>query len=256
MRTVAANMAANRHRELSNTAVQPMDANRAVHTDTNAARRAATGQTFDTIISMPEQLWLSLPHGLGGRGLSQIFVSPSTARLFSATTIALLISPAIAMDDQVVAVMSHTATDTTLISIASGVEWGTFGAISIVTADLLRSKSRTVLAPLMGISSVLWFMMRNDSAIPPKLSWIVFSIWSVVTLVYFSYQSRRLAHDKLFILLALTFSGICLCVLAIVQKASIHGGLVTAIPPCISFASYFVAAILPTRRQGSAVDIV
>ncbi|KAF2267604.1 hypothetical protein CC78DRAFT_530695 [Lojkania enalia] len=32
--------------------------------------------------------------------------------------------------------------------------------------------SKNSLGPLMGISSILWVMMRNDPAISPKLSWM------------------------------------------------------------------------------------
>jgi hypothetical protein len=32
--------------------------------------------------------------------------------------------------------------------------------------------SRSALGPLVGITSVLWLMMRNDSAISPRISWM------------------------------------------------------------------------------------
>lgn len=32
--------------------------------------------------------------------------------------------------------------------------------------------SRAMLSPLMGVTSILWIMMRNDSAINPKHSWM------------------------------------------------------------------------------------
>lgn len=50
-----------------------------------------------------------------------------------------------------------------------------------------------------------------------------------------------------YMLMSLAFSGLCLCLVALVQKASIQGGLVTAIPPCTSFAAYAVAFAFPDR---------
>jgi hypothetical protein len=32
--------------------------------------------------------------------------------------------------------------------------------------------SGSLVCPLMGITSILWLMMRNDAAISPKLSWM------------------------------------------------------------------------------------
>lgn len=32
--------------------------------------------------------------------------------------------------------------------------------------------SRSLIGPLMGISSMLWLMMRNDSAIDPRMAWM------------------------------------------------------------------------------------
>lgn len=47
--------------------------------------------------------------------------------------------------------------------------------------------------------------------------------------------------------MSLASAGLCLCIVALVQKSSIEGGLVTAIPPCTSFAAYAVAFVFPDR---------
>ncbi|OAL01685.1 hypothetical protein IQ06DRAFT_292524 [Phaeosphaeriaceae sp. SRC1lsM3a] len=107
----------------------------------------------------------------------------------------------------------------------------------------------SLLGPLMGTSSVLWFVMRNDEAVKPRFAWIVFGIWSAVYLMYLIIQTTKVAYDKLYILLALAFGGVCLFIVALVQKASIQGGLVTAIPPCASFAAYAIAFCFPARRR-------
>lgn len=43
--------------------------------------------------------------------------------------------------------------------------------------------SSTLLGPLMGISSMLWLMMRNDSAIDPRLAWMHVTTTPICTLL-------------------------------------------------------------------------
>jgi hypothetical protein len=42
---------------------------------------------------------------------------------------------------------------------------------TLVVVGLVTSTTQNVLGPLMGCPSVLWFIMRNDSAIKPGVSW-------------------------------------------------------------------------------------
>ena len=54
---------------------------------------------------------------------------------------------------------------------------GSGASNAVATSMLLAghrvvSASVTLVGPLMGISSVLWFVMRNDAAIKPKSSWM------------------------------------------------------------------------------------
>ncbi|KAF2647369.1 hypothetical protein K491DRAFT_723494 [Lophiostoma macrostomum CBS 122681] len=90
---------------------------------------------------------------------------------------------------------------------------GAFTGIFLILSGHLTGAARTLLGPLMGITGIMWFIMRNDAAIKPVVSWI------------------RLAVHQLYLLLTLAFAGICLCIIGLVQKSSIPGGLVTAIPP-------------------------
>ena len=43
---------------------------------------------------------------------------------------------------------------------------------SIALCGYVILVTRVTLGPLMGVSSILWLMMRNDSAINPRLSWM------------------------------------------------------------------------------------
>ncbi|KAF2471159.1 uncharacterized protein BDR25DRAFT_342508 [Lindgomyces ingoldianus] len=111
--------------------------------------------------------------------------------------------------------------------------------------------ARGLLGPLVGITSVLWVMMRNDPAIKPKLSWMMFGVWLVLFLSYVFVQCHRVLNRQLYMLLSTSMAGICMCIIALIQKSSLHGGLMTAIPPCSSFAAYSVGYFFPDRlREG------
>jgi hypothetical protein len=49
---------------------------------------------------------------------------------------------------------------------------GSFLEVLFLFSAYLIYLSHGMLGPSMGITSVLWLMMRNDSAISPKLSWM------------------------------------------------------------------------------------
>ena len=46
-----------------------------------------------------------------------------------------------------------------------------FEVAALVFAHQVVVVSGTIVGPLMGISSVLWLVMRNDAAIEPRSSW-------------------------------------------------------------------------------------
>ncbi|KAJ8113650.1 hypothetical protein OPT61_g4254 [Boeremia exigua] len=109
--------------------------------------------------------------------------------------------------------------------------------------------SGMLLGPSTGVSSVLWLVMRNDAAIEPNWSWMVFGAWSLLMLLYFTVQCRRVANHSLYILLTIAVASFCMGMVALVQQSSLQSGLVTAIPPCASFAAYAVAYCFPERRS-------
>jgi hypothetical protein len=48
---------------------------------------------------------------------------------------------------------------------------GLVGTYALIVAGLLTSTTKSLLGTFMGISSVLWFIMRNDAAIGLRASW-------------------------------------------------------------------------------------
>jgi hypothetical protein len=49
---------------------------------------------------------------------------------------------------------------------------GFFMQCCLLIGGVAFTISNSVLGPLMGISSMMWLMMRNDSAIDPRLAWM------------------------------------------------------------------------------------
>jgi hypothetical protein len=49
---------------------------------------------------------------------------------------------------------------------------GTFFHVCLLIGGVAVTVSSNIIGPLMGISSVLWLMMRNDAAIDPRVSWM------------------------------------------------------------------------------------
>ncbi|KAH7411721.1 hypothetical protein DE146DRAFT_771336 [Phaeosphaeria sp. MPI-PUGE-AT-0046c] len=124
-------------------------------------------------------------------------------------------------------------------------------ALLILLAQYGVAASGALVGPLMGITGVLWLIMRNDAAIDPKLSWMVFGLWSLAILTYFMLQCHRVGNHRLYILVTVSIASTCvfLVALTLVQRTSFQGGLVTVIPPCASFAAYMVAYFFPERRR-------
>jgi len=50
-------------------------------------------------------------------------------------------------------------------------QMGLVGTYILVVAGLVTTTTKNLLGPLMGVSSVMWFIMRNDAAIKPSISW-------------------------------------------------------------------------------------
>ncbi|KAH6868048.1 hypothetical protein BKA58DRAFT_440510 [Alternaria rosae] len=126
---------------------------------------------------------------------------------------------------------------------------GFFISLLFFIGQSFASFSSTLVGPAMGITSVLWLMLRNDSAISPRASWMVFGIWSWLTAMYFLVQCQRVSNHRLYILVTIAIASTCMGLVAMAQKSSLQGGLVTAIPTCTSFAAYVVAYCFPDGRR-------
>ncbi|KAF2471160.1 uncharacterized protein BDR25DRAFT_342509 [Lindgomyces ingoldianus] len=119
--------------------------------------------------------------------------------------------------------------------------------IVLIAGGRASGAARSLLGPAMGVGSILFVMLRNDPAVKPEAAWVVFGAWSAATLAYLAMQCSRLVHANWYILVASVVTGICMVIIASAQRSSIQGGLVTAIPPCVAFASY--AATFPFRER-------
>jgi hypothetical protein len=49
---------------------------------------------------------------------------------------------------------------------------GALTGLVFLISGYLMGAARSFVGPLMGITSVLWFMMRNDPAVKPEVSWM------------------------------------------------------------------------------------
>ncbi|KAF2121195.1 hypothetical protein BDV96DRAFT_205793 [Lophiotrema nucula] len=189
----------------------------------------ATGSMLRSSCLVPNGCWCSV---LKPQPCLQPLSSP---RLLTALLFLSFALPVSAVDDDLYAlahapIRQHRSTITAFVLLAYAV--------------LLTRKA---LGPSMGISSILWVMMRNDPAISPKLSWMVFGTWSFLMLTYLFVQCHRVFNHQLYMLLTMATASVGLCVIALIQKSSLPGGLVTVIPPCTSFGAYAMAYFFPDR---------
>ncbi|KAL5386636.1 hypothetical protein DPSP01_004000 [Paraphaeosphaeria sporulosa] len=177
-------------------------------------------------------------------------------KCIAALTCAALIAPVTAIDDRLVLGRTFAVPDMDVHPVPT-IAIGTLTSMLFLCGGHLMGTARGLIGPLMGITSVLYFMMRNDAAVEPIIAWGVLGAWSVFTLMYLNFQCRRVTYDKIYMLMSLVFAGLCLCVVALVQQSAIQGGLVTAIPPCTSFAAYAVAFLFPDRPiRAQYLDVV
>ncbi|KAH7089602.1 hypothetical protein FB567DRAFT_590411 [Paraphoma chrysanthemicola] len=144
------------------------------------------------------------------------------------------------------------ATNTTYPCLRIEIGW-IFALLLLIGGNVVTFSS-TLVGPLMGITSLLWLMLRNDPAISPKASWMVFGAWSLLTLAYFMVQCHRVSNHRIYVLLTIAMASVCACLIALVQKSSLQSGSVTIIPPCTSFAAYCVAYFFP-KRQRTIYDV-
>ncbi|KAF2826159.1 hypothetical protein CC86DRAFT_25642 [Ophiobolus disseminans] len=88
------------------------------------------------------------------------------------TVVAILVAPTMAVDDQIVPLSAHTAGEVDAHNIIPNVAFGTASGVIFLITGYLSSTTRTSVGPLMGISGVLWFIMRNDEAVKPSFAWM------------------------------------------------------------------------------------
>lgn len=93
-------------------------------------------------------------------------LSPKVSgRLIVALGCLMLIMPVVAVDDELAFVPTHRTR-------RPGVTRTPIFTICFLIGGYLVTFSSNTLGPLMGITSVLWLMMRNDLAISPKIAWM------------------------------------------------------------------------------------
>jgi len=91
-------------------------------------------------------------------------------RLLFAVLFMMLVKPATALDEP-------QALSPTAAAAAAGYYYhprypiGFFISLLLLIGQSFASFSSTLVGPAMGITSVLWLMLRNDSAISPRASW-------------------------------------------------------------------------------------
>jgi hypothetical protein len=83
---------------------------------------------------------------------------------------AALIGPASALDNEI-ALQPYAGASTMMPDPNIRFPIGLVGTYALIATGLLTTTTKNLLGPLMGISSVLWFIMRNDAAIKPSASW-------------------------------------------------------------------------------------
>lgn len=93
-----------------------------------------------------------------------------TGKCVAALTWAALIAPAAAMDGQMVLGSAFPVPDVTLNQ-SPTIALGGLLSVLFLYGGLLMGVAKSLLGPMMGISSLLYFMMRNDSAVEPAFAW-------------------------------------------------------------------------------------
>lgn len=87
-------------------------------------------------------------------------------------TVASLVAPTAALDHELVPAGMLTSSSVMGSGHIPEVAAGTCSGVLLIFGGYVTGAARSLLGPLMGISSVLWFVMRNDAAIHPRLSWM------------------------------------------------------------------------------------
>ncbi|KAJ4287617.1 hypothetical protein N0V90_012320 [Kalmusia sp. IMI 367209] len=95
----------------------------------------------------------------------------SVFRCIGVLVCAALIAPAAAMEDQLAIGRAFSITEAMDPHQVPTIAIGTCTGMLFLCGGYVLGAAKTSVAPLMGITSVLWFMLRNDAAVSPGLAW-------------------------------------------------------------------------------------
>lgn len=98
-------------------------------------------------------------------------------RCIAALTWAALIAPAAAMDGQLVLGRAFSVPGVEVHQVPT-IAIGTSTSMVFLCGGYLMGAARSFIGPMMGISSVLYFMMRNDAAVEPVFAWGYVSVFT------------------------------------------------------------------------------
>lgn len=91
--------------------------------------------------------------------------------LIGALTYAAFIMPVAAMDQQLALGSQFPIAESMASHQVPTMAIGTCASMLLLCGGHTLGAAKSLVAPLMGITSVLWFMLRNDSAVDPRLAW-------------------------------------------------------------------------------------
>jgi hypothetical protein len=99
-----------------------------------------------------------------------LFGAANIQLLLAIILIATLIGPASALDDQI-PLHAYPVSTPSSPDLGPRMSICLVGTYIITVTGLVATATKSLSGPLMGISSVLWLMMRNDAAVKPSISW-------------------------------------------------------------------------------------
>ena len=167
---------------------------------------------------------IRVPSSMPSAPLSSLRIRSLTKTIIVPLTIFLvftnLVVPVAAMDNQI-ALAPYPVPSTYGIFTANPpprfpirVPLDSIGMMAFIVVGYMMTVASQMLGPLMGVTSVMSFILRNDPAVQPSISWTyvsscrlchillisldrIFGIWSIATMMYLRCQTRRVKLDSL-----------------------------------------------------------
>ncbi|KAF2028566.1 hypothetical protein EK21DRAFT_113733 [Setomelanomma holmii] len=93
----------------------------------------------------------------------------------------------------------------------------TFGLVYALFLCLSEAFGEVVTAA-MGMTSVIWVMMRNSPEVQPEYCWMMFAVWLLLFLKYMASEAQRVERPKWYIFGTLVFAWICMCITPAVRS--------------------------------------